>query len=127
PLPPASGAPAGASAAADAAFDLASEPPGVPVLVDGPAVPAANRPTLARARGSLPPGRHTFELARDGYAPWRRTVIMRAGATTPLHAKLEKVAVPAEAPASCTLTVGSSPWAQVWIDWRDTGAHTPVV
>jgi hypothetical protein len=30
-------------------------------------------------------------------------------------------------PASCSLTLGSSPWASVWLDGRDTGQHTPVV
>ena len=30
-------------------------------------------------------------------------------------------------PASCTLTVGSSPWAELWVDGRDTGHQTPVV
>jgi serine/threonine-protein kinase len=29
--------------------------------------------------------------------------------------------------ANCSVTVGSSPWAAVWIDGKDTGRHTPVV
>lgn len=27
----------------------------------------------------------------------------------------------------CSVTVGSSPWADVWIDGKDTGQHTPLV
>jgi hypothetical protein len=34
---------------------------------------------------------------------------------------------PAAAPASCSLTVGSSPWAELWVDGKSTGHQTPVV
>src|SRR5262249_21380727 len=33
---------------------------------------------------------------------------------------------PAAAPASCSLTVGSSPWAELWVDGKDPGHQTPV-
>jgi hypothetical protein len=31
------------------------------------------------------------------------------------------------APRDCRLTVGSFPWAELWIDGHDSGQHTPVV
>ena len=37
------------------------------------------------------------------------------------------VAAAAPGPAICSVTVGSSPWAAIWIDGKDTGKHTPVV
>jgi hypothetical protein len=40
-----------------------------------------------------------------------------------------KPAVPevAEAKPVCLLTVGSYPWAELWVDGINTGEHTPVV
>ncbi len=63
--------------------------------------PARRRPGR-RARPSSPP-RHR----------WRS----RPAETPP----------PAPRPASCTVTIGSKPWSEVWIDGRNTGKLTPLV
>jgi len=39
----------------------------------------------------------------------------------------EEPAPAAEAPRSCLLSVGSFPWAELWIDGKDTGQRTPVL
>jgi len=39
----------------------------------------------------------------------------------------ENAAPAAEQPRSCLLSVGSFPWADLWIDGKDTGQRTPVV
>jgi len=35
--------------------------------------------------------------------------------------------VRADAPKNCRISVGSYPWANVWIDGADTGLQTPIV
>jgi serine/threonine-protein kinase len=54
----------------------------------------------------------------------------RASATASQDAKpraTEEPAPAADAPRSCMLSVGSFPWAELWIDGKDTGQRTPVV
>jgi serine/threonine-protein kinase len=45
----------------------------------------------------------------------------------PQEERLRAVPPPAAAPEPCTITVGSKPWAEVWIDGKNTGALTPLV
>jgi serine/threonine-protein kinase len=39
----------------------------------------------------------------------------------------EEPAPAADAPRACLMSVGSFPWAELWIDGKDTGQRTPVV
>jgi serine/threonine protein kinase len=139
-----------------AEFDIASDPPGIALWVDGQPFPNPTKQMQTRAHGSLSAGPHTFELARLGFQTWHRTVEMTPNAPTRLLARLKRDdgpggpttvwpppvpaaarAAPAVAPPSpaagpaatarCSLTVGSTPWAQVWIDGDNTLRNTPAV
>jgi len=135
-----------------AEFELASEPPGLPVRVDDQPFPGAENQGVTRLRGSLPPGPHTFELSKPGFEPWRKQVELRANAPNRFLARLKKTPDPAAifadlkpsagglppneweaspppgaASALCVMTVGSKPWADLWVDGKNTGRHTPVV
>ena len=157
-----------------AEFDIASDPPGIPLWVDGQPFPNPARQVSTRARGTLAPGPHTFELAKLGFQTWRRTVEMTPSTPTRFLARLRREegsagvagwppavpaaarpgpavhvapaaaatarpapaaaeaahALPATTPAptgACLLTVGSRPWAEVWIDGANTGRSTPMV
>jgi hypothetical protein len=46
---------------------------------------------------------------------------VRAAAPAPEAARV------ASQPHNCSLSVGSFPWAELWIDGRDSGQRTPVV
>jgi serine/threonine protein kinase len=154
-------------------FELASEPPGLPVWIDGKPYPDAERQARTWTRGMLPAGVHRVEIvAKEGYEPWRKTVEIRADranrfmarlkakdpdaiaedlspspamkpapatqpATTPAMAGLVPAALvkPAAPPVprrpaldgACALSVGSLPWATIWVDGQSTGRHTPTV
>ena len=152
-------APLPAPPPATAEFDIASEPPGIPLWVDGQPFPNPTKQLATRAHGALPPGPHTFELAKLGFQTWRRTVEMTPSAPTRFLARLRHdEGTPASAPiwpppvppaaratatappvatklpgvtptpkGGCLLTVGSLPWAEVWIDGDNTLKNTPVV
>jgi hypothetical protein len=70
-------------------------------------------------------------------ASQRRTAPVRAStATKPRHLRAAAAATTnaatdaarsASQPHNCTLSVGSFPWAELWIDGRDSGQRTPVV
>jgi hypothetical protein len=47
--------------------------------------------------------------------------------TPPAPAITTETPVPAPRPASCTITIGSKPWSEVWIDGRNTGKLTPLM
>jgi serine/threonine protein kinase len=57
----------------------------------------------------------------------------KEGARADLTPKTAGRPAPASAPtpvstvADCSLSVGAFPWAELWVDGRDTGQHTPVV
>jgi serine/threonine-protein kinase len=152
PSPP---EPAPAPVAA-AEFDIASDPPGIALWVDGQPYPGPTKQAVTRARGSLPVGTHTFELAKLGFQTWRRAVEMTPDAPTRFLARLKRddaspaapwpppvpttgragagAAVAQKSPSTtpppattCLLTVGATPWAEVWIDGENTRHHTPAV
>jgi len=147
PLPPKPAPPPTAD------FDIASDPPGIPLWIDGQPFPNPATQALTRAHGVLPPGTHTFELAKLGFQTWRRTVEMTPTNPTRFLARLRRddgtsagapvwpppvpptsraaVAPGAKPPgagpkAPCLLTVGSQPWAELWIDGDNTLRNTPV-
>ncbi len=153
PSPP---QPAPAPVAAAAEFDIASDPPGIPLWIDGQPYPGPTKQAVTRTRGSLPVGMHTFELAKPGFQTWRRAVEMKPDAPTRFLAHLkshdDSLAAPWPPPVpttvragagtavaqkptgttpppatTCLLTVGSTPWAEVWIDGENTRHHTPAV
>jgi len=37
----------------------------------------------------------------------------------------ESASAPAEGGGDCSITIGSRPWSEVWIDGRNTTKHTP--
>jgi hypothetical protein len=47
--------------------------------------------------------------------------------TPPAPAVTTETPAPAPRPASCTVTIGSKPWSEVWIDGRNTGKLTPLM
>ena len=145
-------------AAPAAEFDIASDPPGIPLWVDGQPFPNPTKQMSTRARGALAPGSHTFELAKLGFQTWRRTVEMTPNTPTRFLARLRREDGAASAPVwpppvppaaraaqpappvatklagitptpktGCLLTVGSKPWAEVWIDGDNTLRNTPVL
>ena len=161
-------APAGASEGTGAspptmpgavAFELASEPSGVPVWIDGKPFPNPDQQALTWARGELPIGPHRIELTKPGYHPWRRIVEIKAGRPNRFLARLQQddpaeiftqlkpataadpapppghlsapgrdLAQPARpgGPGPCSMTVGSVPWTDLWVDGTNTHRHTPV-
>jgi len=165
-------APVGASAEsavppplpASVPFELASEPSGIPVLIDGKPFPSPEQQASTWARGELPIGTHKIELIKPGYHPWRRTVEIKAGRPNRFLGRLQKedpaeifgqlkpvAAAPAAAAAPgpatghltttspdlgasgppggsspCSMTVGSVPWTDLWVDGTNTHRHTPV-
>jgi hypothetical protein len=76
--------------------------------------PAAIFAELKPSRGSASPQPPPAE---------ERAVAVAAAPTPPAAA----AAPLAPAPSQCSLTVGARPWAELWIDGRDTHRHTPVV
>jgi serine/threonine protein kinase len=77
--------PAPASVAQTGSLAVNSRPPGARVTVDGRAVGA----TPLRLP-SVSVGSHTVRLELDGYTPISTTVVIKAGAQTPLAVTLEK-------------------------------------
>lgn len=155
------------------AFELASEPAGLPVWIDGKPYPDAEHQAHTSTRGTLSVGAHRIEiLAKDGYEPWRKTVDIRADRANRFLARLKEkdpaeifqeltppstgkpvataqpaaalneaglvpaalvkpaappVTPPLVSPGPCSLSVGSLPWATIWVDGQSTGRHTPTV
>jgi len=164
PIAPAAGAataaPAPSVEPASVPFELASDPSGIPVWIDGRPFPNADQQSITWARGDLPTGAHKLELTKPGYRPWRRTVEIKAGRPNRFLARLQKEdpaeifaqvkaadAAPAPAPGAgplpsidrelprpspagrsgpCSMTVGSVPWTDLWVDGTNTHRHTPV-
>jgi hypothetical protein len=143
---------------ASVTFELASDPSGVPVWIDGKPFPNADQQVSTWAHGDLPTGTHKIELTKPGYRPWRRTVEIKAGRPNRFLARLQKddpaeifaqlkpavagpepssghlpavegdrgQAPPPGGPGPCSMTVGSVPWTDLWVDGTNTHRHTPV-
>ncbi|MES1208009.1 MAG: serine/threonine-protein kinase [Pseudomonadota bacterium] len=155
PPPPPAPPPARVAAEGVVEFELASEPAGGPVRIDDQPFPTAENQAVTRMRGSLPAGPHTFEIVKEGFAPWRKQIDLQPEGSHRFLARLKKVedpaaifadlkpsreSVAADAPplpagdgvastsaASCAMTIGSQPWSDVWVDGKDTRRHTPVL
>jgi serine/threonine protein kinase len=136
-----------------AEFDIASDPSGIPLMIDGKPYPNLAKQSLTRAHGALTAGPHTFELTKPGFQPWRRTIDLRPGAPFHFIARMRRVdataaavaqqawpppvpsaghsasaaaAQPPRPPSSpCSMMVGSVPWAEIWIDGENIHRHTP--
>lgn len=89
---------------------------------------AAVSPSSSRASAPARPtsARSTSAPAASSSAPsssWARSASAeRASASTTAPAE----AAPTASKGTCTVSIGSRPWAHIWIDGRDTGASTPV-
>jgi serine/threonine protein kinase len=143
-------------------FELASDPPGLPVRIDDKPFPDADNPATTRMRGSLPVGMHAFEVANPGFDTWRKVVDLKAPGPNRYFARLKKsddpaaifaqlkpaheehgehgehkdppspiepapIASAAAITGTCALTIGSTPWAELWLDGTNMHRHTPVV
>lgn len=72
-------------------FELASEPAGLPVWIDGKPYPDAERQAHTSTRGTLSAGVHRIEVvAKEGYEPWRKTVEIRADRANRFLARLKE-------------------------------------
>jgi hypothetical protein len=146
-LPAAQNAPADAGAVVP--FELASEPPGLPLWIDGKPFPNSEQQAHTWARGELSAGAHKLELTKVGYQPWRKVIELKPGRPNRFLARLQKddpAAIFAELKSpsnrpdeldrpltppplpsrSCSMTIGSVPWAELWVDGTNTHRHTPV-
>ena len=139
-------------------FELASDPPGLPVLIDGGPFPNAQQQTHTSTHGALPAGAHKVELASAGYRTWSKLIELKPGRPNRFLARLqrddpptyvarpnqpeerpskspptgavglERSLKPPPLPAhTCSMTIGSVPWAELWVDGTNTHRATPVV
>jgi serine/threonine protein kinase len=86
-----------------------------------PDLDKAVRVDLAAARSPAP---------KRAVPPRRAAPARAVPAVSPTHRRAAAAAEVAHGPLQsndCTLSVGSYPWAELWIDGRDTGQHTPVM
>jgi serine/threonine protein kinase len=134
PLPVRAGAPSGPMVqplrAPTAALDTANGGPG-----GGPTAADPNRGLDAKAKPNPTPtpkprarviSAETKPLETPELATARPPRVDTEGLETELG--LTAAARPEPAPTGhCSVTLGSSPWADLWIDGSDTGKHTPVV
>jgi hypothetical protein len=123
PSPPAARAPA------------SSAPVALPTPAPAPEAPAAPREPIASGRG---PGSAEAEApafvraaaAGEAVANGKPLPRGRARSAAPLKATAAAEIDPSEtrtAAADCRITIGSYPWADLWIDGANTGQQTPVV
>ncbi len=123
PSPPAAPAPA------------TSAPVALPSPAPAPRAPAAPRETTASGQAPGPPGAAATALVRaaaggEAVANGKPLPRGRARAAGPLKANPPPALDHPEArtaAADCRLTIGSYPWADLWIDGANTGQQTPVV
>jgi len=70
-------------------FEIVSDPPGVPVFLDGMMVNGPYGPARTNFRASrIPPGPHVLELRDDRFLPWRGDVNVEADRIVTVHAVL---------------------------------------
>ena len=79
----------------------------------------ASRPAKSGGRASSPSEVHQRKTARSSVIvdPWERPSTERPSAVAPAPGASEKDA--------CSVRLGTQPWAEVWIDGKKTGGHTP--
>jgi serine/threonine-protein kinase len=112
--------------------------PPVPVLPPAPVAPAqpvtppppveeASPPPAPEAPATPPPVRAMAAAApARGPAPERRPTIHSRQRSAPLVPEAPAPEA-SDTPPRCQITVGSYPWADLWIDGVATGLQTPVV
>ena len=95
-------------------LDVASQPAGATVQIDGQSDPSWITPfKVAR----LSPGSHSLAFAKDGYMPQTSTVDFVTGKVTSISVELATAA---------KATVSSNPGgAAIWVDGKDSGMVTP--
>src|SRR6185295_7299323 len=87
----------------ETSLEVASEPAGATVRVDGKVVGTTPLETL-----SVPPGLRKVEIKHKGFHPWTQTVEARAGDKIPLLARLE----PESAPGTLHAALKLGGWVQ---------------
>jgi hypothetical protein len=98
-----------------ATFQIASDPSGATVLIDG-----EDKGFTPVFLSDLPPGRIHVELRLDGYQPWRQDVLLTADGTA------DTIVLQKAAAAAASLWVDSSPkGATIVLDQHVTGEKTP--
>jgi hypothetical protein len=85
----------------------------------------ARRTHVSRPAGRTPPRAAVTLPPPAPPAPPVQTALPGATPAVPLEAPPPTdLAVPEKA---CRISIGSKPWAQVWIDGKNTGRHTPIL
>ena len=108
-------APAPASVVAVGQLNIASNPVGAQIQIDGRSDPAWVTPY---DMASLPPGQHSVTISKPGFATDSRTIEVASGSKSFLSVQL--------APLTATASIESDPaGAEVWMDGKDTGKVTP--
>ena len=98
----------------DGYVSVSSDPSGSTVRIDGSYY--GTTPTTV----SVPAGRHTVSVAKDGYSGWSQTVSVTSGATTSVYATLSKVVT------TGYLSASSNPkYADLYVDGSYQG-QTPI-
>lgn len=98
----------------DGYISVSSDPSKSTVRIDG--VYYGTTPTTV----SVPAGRHTVSVAKDGYSGWSQTVSVTTGATTSVYATLSKVVT------TGYLSASSNPkYADLYVDGSYQG-QTPI-
>ncbi|MEO8214181.1 MAG: carboxypeptidase-like regulatory domain-containing protein, partial [Myxococcales bacterium] len=113
-------------------------PPAPPVVAEAPTVPAGG--SAAATTAAVTPGAEASAVAAvTPQASVRRRRVVprpeatdvgdvattpRSRATTGATAGSDDGAA-ASAGGDCTITVGTRPWSEIWIDGKNTGRHTP--
>jgi serine/threonine protein kinase len=90
--------------------EVTSDPPGMPVWIDG--APLNNADTGARAEGRtypVQPGKHVLEIRGDSkYKPWREEVEIEPGTIRNFHVQLARIDSPEPSRGRATTGVVSS-------------------
>ena len=108
-------APAVAPVVAAGQLNIASNPAGAQIQIDGRSDPAWVTPY---DMASLSPGQHSVTISKPGFATDSRTIEVASGSKSFLSVQL--------APLTATASINSDPeGAEVWMDGKDTGKVTP--
>ena len=104
-----------ASVVAAGELNIASNPAGAQIQIDGRSDAAWVTPY---DMASLVPGQHNVAISKPGFATDSRTIEVASGSKSFLSVQL--------APLTATVAINSDPdGAEVWMDGKDTGKVTP--
>jgi hypothetical protein len=105
------------------AHEAKPEPKPEPVAVAVP--PPAPTPDVVPAPVAPAPAPAPVHLAGGVTTPRRKKVRDTTGTQAGSDEPKESPKPVADTGGECTITIGSRPWAEVWIDGKNTSKHTP--